>query len=93
MAFTYIGKRYPRLDGTGVVTSRGQYVSNMAVPGMLFARVLRSPHPHARVLRVDASKAEQLPGVVKVFHYFNVPKDLNVVVNRVPVERRIFSQE
>ena len=48
-AFQVVGKRVPRLHGLGVVTDLGQYTENMRMPGMLFTRTRRSPHPHARV--------------------------------------------
>ncbi|HLE22028.1 MAG TPA: hypothetical protein VJB88_13015, partial [Vicinamibacteria bacterium] len=51
--FQVVGKRVPRLHGLGVVTDLGQYTENMRMPGMLFTRTRRSPHPHARVTKVD----------------------------------------
>lgn len=75
-----VGKPIVRMDGRERVTGRAQYAYDVTLPGMLVARCLRSPHPHARVLRVDASRAEALPGVRGVFHRFNAddlsgPKD------------------
>jgi xanthine dehydrogenase YagR molybdenum-binding subunit len=58
-----IGKRTPRLDGRAKVTGAARYTADIRLPGMLFARVVRSPHPHARIRSVDTSAAERHPGV------------------------------
>lgn len=63
---TVIGRRAPRVEAVDKVTGRAVYVSDVAVPGMLEARILRSTVPHARIVRIDASRAEALPGVVAV---------------------------
>ncbi len=67
----YIGKRVNRLDGIDKATGRGMYASDLFVPGMLYGKVLRSPHPHAKILSVDISEAEKLPGVKAVLHRGN----------------------
>ncbi len=61
-----IGRRQPRLDGFEKVSGRALYTDDIVLPGMLHGRVLRSPHPRARILRVDASRALALPGVKAV---------------------------
>jgi xanthine dehydrogenase YagR molybdenum-binding subunit len=58
-----IGKRVPRIGGHAMVTGAAQYTVDVKLPGMLFARVLRSPHPHARVRSIDTRAAEHYPGV------------------------------
>src|SRR5262252_2171865 len=62
----WIGKRTPRPDGADKVTGRAAYAADATMPGMLWGRVLRSPHPHARIKSIDTSKAEALPGVKAV---------------------------
>jgi CO/xanthine dehydrogenase Mo-binding subunit len=57
-----VGRPHPRLEGAEKVTGRAQYSYDIRLPGQLQGRVLRSPHPHARVRRVDGSRAA-LPGV------------------------------
>jgi len=59
-----VGVSVPRVDGPAKVSGTAQYTADIELPGLLYARVLRSPYPHARVLRVDSSRAEHLPGVV-----------------------------
>jgi len=58
-----IGKSAPRVGGRAMVTGAARYTVDVRLPGMLFARILRSPHPHARVLSIDTTAAEQHPGV------------------------------
>ena len=61
-----IGKTFRRLDYEIKVTGRAQYLADMSVPGMCHGKILRSPYPHARIKRIDASKALKAPGVVAV---------------------------
>ncbi|TCK26370.1 carbon-monoxide dehydrogenase large subunit [Pseudonocardia endophytica] len=61
-----IGSRVRRQEDPRLLTGRGQFVDDVALPGMLEAAVLRSPHPHARITNVDVSEALALPGVFAV---------------------------
>lgn len=61
-----VGLSVPRVDAHEKVTGRAAYVADMALPGMLYGEILRSPHPHARIRRIDTGRAAALPGVVKV---------------------------
>jgi CO/xanthine dehydrogenase Mo-binding subunit len=63
---SYIGTRTIRPDGMDKVTGRARFGADYNLPGQLIGRVLRSPHPHARILSIDTSKAEALPGVKAV---------------------------
>jgi CO/xanthine dehydrogenase Mo-binding subunit len=58
-----VGKPVPRVEGDLKVTGKAQYAYDVRLPGQLYAKVLRSPRPHARVVRIDTSKAEALNGV------------------------------
>ncbi|RPJ47736.1 MAG: xanthine dehydrogenase family protein molybdopterin-binding subunit [Betaproteobacteria bacterium] len=58
-----VGKDVPRTDAIPKVTGAAQYVADIHMPGMLHAAVLRSPHPHARILSIDTSAARSMPGV------------------------------
>jgi len=69
-----VGHPHRRIEGVGKVTGRTRYTHDLRFPGMLHARILRSPYPRARVRRVDASKALALGGVRSVLHRFNAPK-------------------
>ena len=61
--FTVVGTRVNRPDGIDKVTGRARFGADMSAPGMLVGRVLRSPHPHARIKSIDTSEAEALSGV------------------------------
>ncbi len=61
--FAIIGERLRKVDGVGRVTGAAVYADDIALPGMLHGKILRSPHAHARILSVDVTEAESLPGV------------------------------
>ena len=63
---SFVGKRVPRKDGTEKATGKALYTVDMVLPGMLWGKILRSPYPHAKILRIDTSRAERLPGVKAV---------------------------
>ena len=63
---TTVGKPVPRIDALDKVTGRAAYVGDLEIPGMVHGLILRSPWPHARVVSIDASEAEGLPGVLGV---------------------------
>lgn len=71
----YVGGSYPVHDVTEKVTGELVYGSDFSVPGMLHAKLILSPIPHGYVTHIDASRAEALPGVVKVFSHENAPMD------------------
>jgi len=63
---TFVGTRTIRPDGVDKVTGRARFGADFNLPGQLIGRVLRSPHAHARIVSIDTSKAEALPGVKAV---------------------------
>jgi CO/xanthine dehydrogenase Mo-binding subunit len=71
-----VGARLPRYDGVGHVTGRTRFVDDVRIPGTLWAKALRSPHPHAGIKRLDTSKAEKLPGVHAVITHKDVPRNV-----------------
>jgi len=68
-ALTWIGKPVPRADARAKVTGAARYTVDVRLPGMLHARLLRSPHPHARLLALDLAPARSLPGVRAALEY------------------------
>jgi len=62
----YVGTRTIRPDGVDKVTGRARFGADYNLAGQLIGRVLRSPYPHARIVSIDTSKAEALPGVKAV---------------------------
>lgn len=71
-----IGISRPRLDARLQVTGQTQYVGDMYFPGMLYAKALLSPEHHARILKLDTTRAERLPGVHAVATAKDVPANL-----------------
>jgi CO/xanthine dehydrogenase Mo-binding subunit len=63
MSYTTIGQPTPRIEGPAKVTGATQYTADVALPGTLWGRALRSPLPHARIVRIETSRAQQVPGV------------------------------
>ncbi len=61
--YVNIGKRLPRVDGIVKATGEAKYAGDLSLPGMLYGKILRSPHPHARIIDIDTSRAKALPGV------------------------------
>jgi carbon-monoxide dehydrogenase large subunit len=74
------GAKIRRREDERLVTGRGAYVADVALPGMLYVGVVRSPHAHARIVAVDADAARQAPGVVHVL----VPSDVRAL-GRLPL--------
>jgi CO/xanthine dehydrogenase Mo-binding subunit len=73
-SLTLVGKPHQRLEGVEKVTGRARYSYDVRLPGQLYARVLRSPHPHARVVRLDTTRAETVVGVHAVLSASNTPE-------------------
>jgi xanthine dehydrogenase molybdenum-binding subunit len=64
--FSTIGSRVPKYDALEKVAGEARYMLDVEMPGMLYAKILRSSYPHARIVSVDVSGALQMPGVVDV---------------------------
>jgi xanthine dehydrogenase molybdenum-binding subunit len=71
--FVVVGKDLPVRDAVEKVTGTLKYAVDFGVPGMAYGKILRSPHPHARILRIDTTKAEALPGVLAVVTHHDSP--------------------
>src|ERR1700694_2227996 len=71
--FAVIGKPLPKVDAVSRVTGQAIYADNMLPPRTLHCRILRSPHPHARILSIDTSAARRIPGVVAVITGADLP--------------------
>ena len=71
--FKYIGQRTLRPDGYDKVTGRANYGADLALPGMLWGKALRSPHAHAVIESIDTSKAEAHPDVLAVATFADLP--------------------
>jgi CO/xanthine dehydrogenase Mo-binding subunit len=78
MELADIGKSVRRLDYETKVTGTAQYLADMSVPGMCHAKILRSPYPHARIRRIDSSKAQKVSGVVAVLTRDDILHDVGI---------------
>ena len=58
-----VGQRIPKRDALDKVTGRARYIQDVKLPGMLYGKILYSKYPHARIEKIDTSRAEKLPGV------------------------------
>jgi len=83
--YRYIGKAVPRKDAGEIVTGKAKFIDDIKLPGMLYGKVLRSPHAHANIKSIDTSKAETYQGVKAVLTYKNVPD----WISGTPRHRRI----
>ena len=71
--FRIVGTRAPRLDGLEKVTGAARFGADVHLPGMLHGKMLTSPHAHARILSIDTSEAEAVPGVKAVITAADFP--------------------
>ena len=71
--YKQIGRRMIRPDGYDKVTGRANYAADLALPGMVWGKILRSPYAHAKILSIDTSAAEAMPGVVAVATSADLP--------------------
>jgi xanthine dehydrogenase molybdenum-binding subunit len=74
---TIVGKRLPRVDGIEKATGAAKYTADIRLPGMLHAKMVRSPHAHARIVSMDTSRAAALPGVKAILTAADVPHVLH----------------
>src|SRR6058998_3655114 len=81
--FRVVGKAHRKVDATAKVTGVTRFADDLFLPRMLFAKLLRSPHPHARIRSIDTSRAAALPGVKAVL----TGKDLPIPFGILPVSQ------
>jgi 4-hydroxybenzoyl-CoA reductase subunit alpha len=72
--FTVVGKPLPKIDAWGKVTGETRYADDFFLPRMAYAKILRSPHPHALIKTIDTSSAKALPGVYAVITGADLPR-------------------
>jgi 4-hydroxybenzoyl-CoA reductase subunit alpha len=77
--FSVIGRRLPKVNSWAHLTGEARYADDLFLPRMLYGRVLRSTRPHARVRRVDVSRALALPGVVAVVTGADMPEKMGIM--------------
>jgi aldehyde oxidoreductase len=73
-----VGERHPKYDAYRLVLGQRPYVADMRLPGMQYGALKFSDHPRARVLSIDTSAAQQLPGITRIFSAADVPGDRTI---------------
>ncbi len=74
-----IGARFPKTDGVAKADGSGVYADDIALPRMLHAKILRSPHAHARIRSIDVSEVERVPGVIATLIGAELPTRYGVI--------------
>jgi 4-hydroxybenzoyl-CoA reductase subunit alpha len=74
-----IGKSVPKIDSYAKVTGAARYADDLKLPRMAFGRILRSPHPHALIIRLDTSRARTMPGVIDVITGQDLPHPYGIM--------------
>lgn len=89
--YLVVGKSVPRVDAWDKVTGQAKYSVDMQLPGMLYGKVLRSPLPHARILKIETAKALALPGVKAVATGQDAPRVKRGPLSLRPETLRVFA--
>ena len=72
---TTVGQKIPKRDAPLKVAGGASYIQDLKIPGMLHGRILYSKYPHAKILKLDTSKAGRLPGVTAIITAADVPNN------------------
>ncbi len=86
LTFSQFGKRYVKVDGVPKVTGAAQFGADFTVPGILHGKIVRSPHAHARIISIDTSEAEAMPGVHAVCTAADFPSEVSGELDTGEVE-------
>ena len=83
-----VGKRVPKLDAVDKATGRVKYIQDLKVPGMIYGKILYSKYAHARIVKIDTSKAKEIPGVLAVLTGEDVPEiRMGVYKDNLPLKK------
>src|SRR5436305_10927998 len=77
--FSIIGKRVALVDSAGKTTGQGKYADDLSLPGMLIGKILHSPYPHAKIKKIDTSRAEAVEGVVTIVTVPDAPNKYGIL--------------
>jgi len=77
--YTIVGTPRAKVDAYAKVTGRAVYADDILLPRMLYGRILRSPHAHARILSIDTSRAKKLPGVLAIITGEDLPQKFGIL--------------
>ncbi len=90
--YRFVTKRIPRFEGKSLALGKPAYMADLIEDGALAVKTVHSPYPAATVLSIDASKAEKVPGFVRLFTWEDTPVITNFGWNYTPFERHILSR-
>jgi aerobic carbon-monoxide dehydrogenase large subunit len=91
--FKSVGKPIPRSEDQRLITGKGRFSDDFSLPGQIFAAMVRSPHPHARIVSIDKSAALQMPGVLGVYTGEDCDKDGLKAIPHNPVPSTKFDMK
>src|SRR5437764_7155059 len=78
-SYRIIGSARPKVDAYGKVSGRALYADDIMLPRMVYARLLRSPHAHARIISIDTRYALELPGVLAIITGLDLPRKFGIL--------------
>ena len=84
-ALRVVGKALRKVDATAKVMGTTKFADDLSLPRMLYCKLLRSPHPHARIVRIDAARALALAGVKAVLTGKDLPIPFGIQIGRAHV--------
>jgi carbon-monoxide dehydrogenase large subunit len=91
--FRFIGKPLPRKEDERLVTGRGRFTDDFSLDGQTYAAMVRSPHPHARIVGIDTAAAQKMPGVLGVFTGADCAADKLAPIPHDPVPKTKFDMK
>ena len=91
--YKVVGKRFPLKDAPEKVTGEALFTGDIELPGMLHAKILRSPYAHARIISVDTTQAGKVPGVKAVLSKNNAPRKQVPVSQYAPRDNVLFDDK
>jgi carbon-monoxide dehydrogenase large subunit len=91
--YRFIGKPMPRKEDARLTTGKGRYTDDFNIDGQVYAAMVRSPHPHARIVSIDAAAAKAMPGVFGVFTGADLAADRLKPIPHDPVPKTKFDMK
>src|SRR5258708_7026120 len=89
----FIGKPLPRKEDARLITGKGRFTDDFSLDGQAYAVMVRSPHPHARIVAIDAAAAKKMPGVLGVFTGADCAADKLAPIPHDPVPKTRFDMK
>jgi CO/xanthine dehydrogenase Mo-binding subunit len=85
--YSVVGRSVPKIDGGLKVTGMARYIDDIELPNMLYGKILRSRHPHAKILRINTERAWRVPGVRAVITGLDTPfNKMGVLKDQPPLK-------